>query len=667
MPDALEPIPSDDDSHPFPTEPSLRMEISIAALLCAVTAESTSPSLASAGPVQALLTSFPDGFVDGIKAALPHDTLGRKVLLDVASFPSFALLNGLLFVHDSAGLRLVIPKGKVSNPDPDGPVPTLIEETIRPGHLIVGHMGAAKTLAYLRRFFWWSQMHRDVFDYCHACETCSRNKSSSTRPFGRLHPLPTPDRPFSVVSMDFVVSLPSVTLNGTSVDSILTVTCLLSKLVVLIPLPSTASAPDVASSLFTNFYRRFGLPSSIVSDRDPKFTSSFWRALCDKIGIKLKMSTAAHPETDGRSEVTNKIVGSMLRCYCEDSPLEWAERLTDIEFAINSAPSSATSLSPFEIVFGFLPSPYPVDSWSSTTDATVEERMDSIRLVWLRATDALITSRVDMVHEENKHRRLDDPSIFDVGKKAYLSSAGLRFPHALSGKFIPKFLGPFSILSANHSTSNYTLALPPHLRIHNKFHASKLRPHFPNDDARFPSRSLSLPPPIVPAVNGAEEEYVIEKIVEDKVVRNKAQYKVRYEGYSAADDQFQSEAELRSAGVFQEIERLKTEFILYYQLVYVKAFPKRVSSAVVAQLAELDRNGKTPAEKVVLGPNPCAEVEATQNLVNQLFHVCSSFLTFKLNQTLQGPNARPVKARTRGGWTGTLGYITISLLKAQED
>lgn len=72
------------------------------------------------------------------------------------------------------------------------------------------------------------------------------------------------------------------------------------------------------------------------------------------------------------------------------------------------------------------------------------------------------------------------------------------------------------------------------------------------------------------------------------------------------------------AGVFQEIERLKTKFILYYQLVYVKAFPKRVSSAVVAQLAELDRNGKTPDEKVVLGPNPCAEVEATQNSVNQL-------------------------------------------------
>ncbi|GAA5827029.1 hypothetical protein JCM10212_006531, partial [Sporobolomyces blumeae] len=175
---------------------------------------------------------------------------------------------------------------------------------------------------------------------------------------------------------------------------------------------------------------------------------------------------------------------------------------------------------------------------------SVEDRAESLRLVWLRATDALIASRVNMVHEENKHRQEDDEDVFVVGGKAYLSTAGLRFPEAVTGKFVPRYLGPFTVTAANHAKSTYSLDLPPHLRIHNKFHSSKLRPYFPNDDVRFPARSLLRPPPIVPAVDGAEEEWSIEKIVADKVVRGKRLFKVRYEGYSAADDLWRPEAEL---------------------------------------------------------------------------------------------------------------------------
>ncbi|GAA5825093.1 hypothetical protein JCM10212_000157, partial [Sporobolomyces blumeae] len=90
---------------------------------------------------------------------------------------------------------------------------------------------------------------------------------------------------------------------GTSRSGTL-VTDLLSKAVVLLPLASTATASEVADAFFDVVYRRFGLPDAVVSDRDPKFTSAFWRALCAKLGISLNMSTAAHPQTDGRSEVT---------------------------------------------------------------------------------------------------------------------------------------------------------------------------------------------------------------------------------------------------------------------------------------------------------------------------------------------------------------------------
>ena len=103
------------------------------------------------------------------------------------------------------------------------------------------------------------------------------------------------------------------------VDSILTVTETLGKAVHLIPLPSTATASQVADLYHDSIYRLHGLPDAIISNRDPKFTSGFWRALHRKVGTKLRMSTLGHPQTDGQLEVTNKTVGTVLRILVEDN------------------------------------------------------------------------------------------------------------------------------------------------------------------------------------------------------------------------------------------------------------------------------------------------------------------------------------------------------------
>ncbi|GAA6003251.1 hypothetical protein JCM5350_002709, partial [Sporobolomyces pararoseus] len=219
------------------------------------------------------------------------------------------------------------------------------------------------------------------------------------------------------------------------------VTDLFSKMVVLIPLSSTATAEQVATLYHQHVYRRFGLQSSLVSDRDPKFTSRFWKQFHSLLDVKIRLSSSAHPQTDGRSEVTNKLVGQMLRTVCEDSPEDWGSKLTFVEFGINSASSTATGLSPFEIVYGFLPATWPLLSFSPSreTDQDVSTRAERARLDWIRVSDALIGSRVDMIHHGNKKRRADDPS-FEVGADVYVSSAGMRFPHSLSQKFVPKFL-----------------------------------------------------------------------------------------------------------------------------------------------------------------------------------------------------------------------------------
>ncbi|GAA5969842.1 hypothetical protein JCM11641_008057 [Rhodosporidiobolus odoratus] len=548
--ETVEPLPAADDEAPFPREPSTRAMMAIAALRVssqdAAAGESIfiSPLLAQSSTARTVLISFlPQSFVDALPAALAEDSLGRKVMAEPSAFPAFLVQDGLLFIKEGEGYRLVVPRGQRLLSSEDAPT-TFVKVAVKLAHETVGHQGAAKTLGWIRRSFWWSSMHKDVLDYCASCEPCCRAKSVPAKPFGLLHPLDIPPRPWAWAGIDFVVGLPPSLYQGRLVDAILSATCPLSKMVILMPLPSTATAKDVATALFDHVYRRFGTQLAIISDRDPKFTAVFWQSLHRKVGVSLKMSSSAHPQTDGRSEVTNKSVGTTLRVLCADSPEDWADKVTTVEFALNSAPAAATSLSPFEVVYGFLPSAWPVDTGVSSGNLGADGRGERARLDWLRATDAIISARLDMVHQSNKSCRQDHAS-FAVGEKVYVSTSGMRFPAGIPHKFVPRYVGPFPITAADASKSSYTIAFPPHLRLHPRIHASKLRPHFANDDTRFPSRALSEPPPVIPATDGADAEWEVEKVVAARTVRKKRVFRVRYLGYGEADDQWRPEDELR--------------------------------------------------------------------------------------------------------------------------
>ncbi|GAA5994050.1 hypothetical protein JCM11641_000614 [Rhodosporidiobolus odoratus] len=547
LPVAQEPPPSDDDNSPFPDEPSDRMVLAVMALQSATgrctevvvapvipgPGESPSPSA-----FPSILATLPASLALALPATLLSDPLGRKILAAPAQYPLFTMREGLLFRTDGDVPQLYLPQGRLSQEDR---APTFVECVIRQSHDSLGHFEAVKTLAIVRRAYWWPTMHKDVHDYIKSCEVCSRSKSATSKPFGLLHPLVVPLRPWATAGMDFVVGLPPVRYHGEVVDSILLVTDFLSRAVVLIPLPSTASASDVADQYYDSVFRRFGLQDSLVSDRDLKFTSRFWRSLHERLGTELKFSSSAHPQTDGRSEVTNKVVGQLLRSFCEDDQEDWANKIPLVEFSINSSPSLSTALEPFSVLYGFLPSAWPTTPWT-TADTDIARRGELARLDWLRCSDALIASRVDMIHSANKRRREESPQ-FQVGNKVYVSSAGLRFPHSLSGKFNPKFLGPYNIVAANVAKSTFDISFPPHLSLHPRIHSSRLRPFFPNDDIRFPSRSFASPPPAIVAADG-NEEYLVEKLVSDRTRYGKREFRMRYLGYSASADDWRPEAEL---------------------------------------------------------------------------------------------------------------------------
>jgi hypothetical protein len=147
-----------------------------------------------------------------------------------------------------------------------------------------------------------------------ACITCQRNKTDHLHPAGLLQPLEVPTTVWSDLTMDFIEGFPKV--NGKSV--ILTVVDRFSKTAHFIPLGHPYTAPSVTRLFFDHIVKLHGIPSSIVSDRDPMFTGHFWRELFTLAGVKLQLSSAFHPQSDRLSEAANKVISMYLRCLVGD-------------------------------------------------------------------------------------------------------------------------------------------------------------------------------------------------------------------------------------------------------------------------------------------------------------------------------------------------------------
>ncbi|KAL4016712.1 hypothetical protein IC575_024369 [Cucumis melo] len=313
------------------------------------------------------------------------------------------------------------------------------------------HPGSTKMYRDLKRVYLWSNMKREVAEFFSKCLVCQQVKAPRQKPAGLLQPLSIPEWKWENVSMDFITGLPR-TLRGFAV--IWVVVDRLTKSAHFVPGKSTYTASKWAQLYMYEIVRLHGVPVSIVSDRDARFTSKFWKGLQTAMGTRLDFSTAFHPHTDGQTKRLNQV-------------------LEDMFF------QATIGMTPFEALYDKC-CRSPV-CWGEVG----EQRLMGPELVQ-STNEAIqkIRSRMHTAQSRQKSyadvRRKDLE--FDVGDKVFLKVAPMRgvLRFEKRGKLSPRFVGPFEILERIGPVA-YRLALPPSLStVHDVFHVSMLRNYVPD-------------------------------------------------------------------------------------------------------------------------------------------------------------------------------------------
>ena len=151
------------------------------------------------------------------------------------------------------------------------------------------------------------------------------------------------------ITCDFVTHLPT---SRRQMDAVWVVVNRLMKSAHFIPICMTYSIFMLAQLYCDQIVRPYGVPREIVSDRDPRFTSTFWRLFQRELGTDTRFSTAYHPQTDGQTERTIQIFEDFLRSCLMDFGGSWEEHLPQVEFTYNNSYQASIGMAPFEALYG---------------------------------------------------------------------------------------------------------------------------------------------------------------------------------------------------------------------------------------------------------------------------------------------------------------------------
>ena len=352
-----------------------------------------------------------------------------------------------------------------------------------------------------------------------------------------------PDKAWTHISADFITKLPL----AQEYNSILVVVDRFTKMAHFMPTTEKTTAEGLARLFRDNVWQLHGLPESIISDRSPQFVAGLMRELNKMLGIKTKLSTAFHLQTDGQTERMNQELEQYLRMFIDHCQKQWPEWLGTAEFAYNNKAHSGTKVLPFEanngqsLKMGF-------ELRKKGKFEGVERFVKRMEKVQGEAKAALAKVQEEMRRYTDKKR--GEAVEYKVGNLVLLSTRDLKWQMVgrNSEKLVKRFVGPYKI-KAIISSNVVELELPVTVKIHLVVNVSRIKRYIDQVDGQ----RKEVPQPVV--VEG-EEEWEVEKILNRRKIRGKDKFLVRWKGFTAEGDTWESRENLKNTGdALKEFEK----------------------------------------------------------------------------------------------------------------
>ena len=334
--------------------------------------------------------------------------------------------------------------------------------------------------------------------------------------------------PFSSISVDLILGLP----DSHGFNSVMVVVDHgHTKGVIYCPCTKNIDATGVAQLFFAHVFPQFGLHSKVISDRGPQFTSAFARELTRLLQYDVALSTAYHPQTDGETERVNQELETYLRLFTSNKPKEWSTLLPMAEFAHNSATHSIAQRTPFSLMMGYKPWAYP--PLGKTFLPNLESQLSDVS-----AAHDNTQATYKIAQQKMKEQITSKFTPWKVGDKVWLKMTNLH----MNGpkKLQMKQTGPFKVKEVI-SRMAFHLHIPSRWKIHHIFHASLLSTYKETSEHR--PNFLQLPLDLI----DGEEEYKVEAVLGHRGKPGHRTFLTRRKGYSAAEDTWEPERNLRNA------------------------------------------------------------------------------------------------------------------------
>jgi len=342
-----------------------------------------------------------------------------------------------------------------------------------------------------------------------------------------------PERPWTHILADFITKLPL----AQGYDSILVVVDRLTKMVHFVPTTEKTSVEGLARLFRDNVWKLHGLPESIISDREPQFTAGLMRELNEMLGIKSKLLTVFHPQTDGQTERVNQELEQYLRMFINHRQEQWPEWLGTAEFAYNNKAHPSTRTSPFKANYGQDPR-MGFEGRKKGKYAGAKKFIEKMMEIQEEAKAALGKVQADIKKYADK-KRLDIEE-YKVEDLVMLSTKDLKYQmvRRRTEKLTERFVGPYRIKKIV-SLNAIELELPSIVKIHPVVNVSRIHRYVGQVKGQKKEQLL-------PVIIEGEEEWEVERILNKRWVRGKDKYLVCWKGFTTESDTWEGRENLKN-------------------------------------------------------------------------------------------------------------------------